>query len=52
MNPNQKPLLTDLTTDEADSLNGGRYCRYVYYWRRVCYWYGCVYQRYFRYVCY
>jgi hypothetical protein len=45
-------LFEDLNPDEASSLNGGRYCRYLYIRRRYCTWYGCYYRWALVYRCY
>jgi hypothetical protein len=45
-------LFADLTEDEAASLNGGRFCRWVIITRRVCNYWRCVLQRFWAVRCY
>jgi hypothetical protein len=48
---NQDRLFTDLTEDEQATLNGGYYCRWVYFWRQVCYYGRCYWQYAYAYRC-
>ncbi len=45
-------LLADLTEEETASLNGGRFCRYVYFYRRVRVWYGWIIRRFIVWRCF
>ncbi|MES1022006.1 hypothetical protein ABN584_03755 [Gloeocapsa sp. BRSZ] len=49
---NDDSMFSDLTTDEQSALNGGYFCRYVYFWRRVCYGFYCFWQWAYAWRCY
>ncbi|MCY7392725.1 MAG: hypothetical protein LH647_14940 [Leptolyngbyaceae cyanobacterium CAN_BIN12] len=49
---NQRPLYTELTEEETTALNGGWHCRYVAFYQRICYWYGCFFRIAYAFRCY